>query len=288
MFCRASAVLILISLFSGPSSAQELASPQNFTFKRIGVPGASTPPKITVQIDPNEERYWITPPSSPNPRHTEPTEPEPIAVVPGDGDVLPYDWFWQVVPPNLGFPPSSRFQMALARMAAPPVGEQVPTPRLEDLQNIADEHGVDILKATIGTRISPALVLAVIGVESSGRTDAVSTAGATGLMQLMPGTAERFGVSDREDATENISGGVAYLNWLMEEFEADPLLSLAGYNAGENAVKEHAGVPPYGETRAYVPKVLAAWNVARNLCLTPPELMTDGCVLAVREVRNNE
>ena len=67
---------------------------------------------------------------------------------------------------------------------------------------------------------------------------------------------------------------------LMERFEGDPILALAGYNAGENSVTKHDGVPPYAETRDYVPKVLAAWTVARGLCLTPPQLVSDGCVFA--------
>ncbi len=70
----------------------------------------------------------------------------------------------------------------------------------------------------------------------------------------------------------------AYLDWLLKEFKRDPLLALAGYNAGEGAVKKHKGVPPYAETRAYVPKVVAAWQVARTLCMTLPKYVTDGCV----------
>ena len=97
-------------------------------------------------------------------------------------------------------------------------------------------------------------------------------------MQLIPATADRFGVTNALDASQNIKGGVAYLDWLLKEFGGDPILALAGYNAGENAVKKHAGVPPYAETRDYVPKVLAAFAVARNLCRTPPELVSDGCV----------
>jgi soluble lytic murein transglycosylase-like protein len=91
-------------------------------------------------------------------------------------------------------------------------------------------------------------------------------------------------VADATDPAQNIKGGVAYLGWLMERFDRDPILSLAGYNAGENSITEHQGVPPFAETRAYVPKVLAAWKVARGLCLTPPELMTDGCVFAVNGI----
>lgn len=128
--------------------------------------------------------------------------------------------------------------------------------------------------------MSPALVLAVIAVESAGKVDAVSGAGAQGLMQLMPATAERFGVEDSLIPAENILGGVKYLNWLMDEFDRDPILVLAGYNAGEGSVRTYEGVPPFEETRDYVPKVLAAFQVARGLCQTPPELITDGCVFA--------
>lgn len=66
----------------------------------------------------------------------------------------------------------------------------------------------------------------------------------------------------------------------MGEFDRDPILVLAGYNAGEGSVRKHAGVPPFAETRDYVPKVLAAFQVAQGLCLTPPELISDGCVFA--------
>ena len=111
---------------------------------------------------------------------------------------------------------------------------------------------------------------------------------ATALAALTQGpdgtqvAAPRLGVADSANPVDNIRGGVAYLDWLMKEFDRDPLMVLAAYNAGENAVKSNGGVPPYAETRAYVPKVLAAWSVARGLCVTPPELVTDGCVFAVK------
>ena len=117
-----------------------------------------------------------------------------------------------------------------------------------------------------------------MSVESSGRVDAVSSAGAQGLMQLMPDTASRFGVIDSTVPKQNIAGGIKYLDWLMGEFANDPILVLAGYNAGEGSVRKHAGVPPFAETRDYVPKVLAAFQVAKGLCKTPPELISDGCV----------
>ena len=143
------------------------------------------------------------------------------------------------------------------------------------MQAIAQTYGTEILKATIGTKVSPALVLAVMGIESGGRPDAVSSAGATGLMQLIPDTAKRFGVKDATDPVQNIKGGVAYLDWLMQQFNRDPIMVLAAYNAGEGAVAANGGVPPYAETRDYVPKVLAAWQVAQGLCLSPPELVSD-------------
>ena len=141
-----------------------------------------------------------------------------------------------------------------------------------------DDIRAHIRTASTRYRIDPDLIEAIIQVESSFRDDAVSPAGATGLMQLMPDTAIRFGVTDAFEAPQNIAGGVKYLDWLMQEFENDAVLALAGYNAGEGAVRSHQGVPPFPETRDYVPKVLAAYQVARSLCMTPPELITDGCV----------
>lgn len=151
-------------------------------------------------------------------------------------------------------------------------------PCLQTLYTISQAHGFEILKATIGKKVSPALVLAVIAVESARKSDAVISAGAQGLMQLMPATATRSGVSDVSIPAQNISGGVAYLDWLMGEFANDPILVLAAFNAGEGAVRKNNGVPPYSETRDYVPKVLAAFQVAHGLCVTPPQLATDGCV----------
>ncbi|WP_369681676.1 lytic transglycosylase domain-containing protein [Shimia sp. CNT1-13L.2] len=193
-----------------------------------------------------------------------------------------YDWFWEEVSPQMSESGPGRLATALQHLSTPPEGKGVSAPRLQALQKIAQAHARDILIATVGTDVSPALVLAVIAVESGGDGSAVSGAGAEGLMQLMPVTAERFGVSDSFAADENIKGGVAFLDLLMKTFERDPILVLAGYNAGENAVKQAQGVPEYAETRDYVPKVLAAYAVARGLCRTPPELISDGCVFVTQ------
>ncbi|MEQ6248628.1 transglycosylase SLT domain-containing protein [Sulfitobacter sp. HNIBRBA3233] len=189
-----------------------------------------------------------------------------------------YDWFWTKVSPEAAKAGPGRLEEAMTALAA--ASTRVPAPRLQQMQDIARSHGVDILRSSIGTRVSPALALAVISVESSGKPDAVSGAGAQGLMQLMPDTASRFGVKDSLAPQENIAGGIKYLDWLMGEFGDDPILVLAGYNAGEGSVRKHAGVPPFAETRDYVPKVLAAFQVAKGLCKTPPQLISDGCVFA--------
>ena len=100
------------------------------------------------------------------------------------------------------------------------------------------------------------LVHAVIHAESFYNPHAVSSAGAVGLMQLMPGTAQRYGVTNRQDPRQNISGGVRYLKDLLEMFNGNVELAVAAYNAGENAVKKHGNrIPPYQETKHYVRKV---------------------------------
>ena len=257
----------------------------DFTFKRVGVPQAAGK-RINVQIDPDAEIFRITPGSEPR----RPGDPLPEAVlqnpvVPVPSGPSPFDWYWEAVSPSVGVDPAVRFGLAMNVLQQN--SQKVRTPRLQSLQKIVEKHGIDILASTIGTQVSPALVLAVISVESAGQTDALSHAGAQGLMQLMPATAERFGVNDRLDPKQNIKGGVDYLDWLLKEFNRDPILALAGYNAGEGAVTKHSGVPPFNETRAYVPKVLAAWNLARGLCLTRPMLISDGCVFVRQSAQSD-
>lgn len=108
----------------------------------------------------------------------------------------------------------------------------------------AREYGVD-----------EAVVRAVIHAESAFDAKARSHVGAQGLMQLMPATAARFGVSNAYDASQNIRGGVKYLAWLLKRFDGDLTLAAAGYNAGEGAVDKYDGVPPYKETQRYVQRV---------------------------------
>lgn len=117
------------------------------------------------------------------------------------------------------------------------------------------EHLISITAAKYG--VSPSLVKAVIQAESGYNPKAVSKAGASGLMQLMPGTAKHLNVADSFDPRQNVDGGVRYLKFLLDTFKGDVTLALAAYNAGLGKVARYGGVPPYEETRNYVNRVLA-------------------------------
>lgn len=106
--------------------------------------------------------------------------------------------------------------------------------------------------------LDPALVTGVIETESGFDPRAVSSAGAKGLMQLMDGTARGLGVKDPFDPMENVLGGARLLRQLLDRYRGDVRLALAAYNAGAGAVDAHGGIPPYGETQRFVPRVLAA------------------------------
>jgi hypothetical protein len=243
--------LALILVVPQPVAAQN----SDFTFKRMKVPKKATTKYLKRMLG----------------QGTEPVR--------GPSSKDHANWFWQSVSPSLSAP-SRTMQQALQRMAEQPGKARGFRPSRDRVQQIVAAHGSNILQATIGTNVSPALVLAIISVESGGKASAVSPKGATGLMQLMPATAKRFDVTNRADPVQNITGGTKYLNWLYREFRGDPILMLAAYNAGENAVKRADGVPAYAETRQYIPKVVGAWDVARSLCITPPKYATDGCVFS--------
>ncbi len=116
-------------------------------------------------------------------------------------------------------------------------------------------YSSEIAAAARDFGVDEAIVRAIIHAESAYNPNALSRVGAQGLMQLMPGTARRFGVSNAFDASQNIRGGVKYLAWLLKRFNGNLTLAAAGYNAGEGAVDKYKGVPPYSETQRYVVRV---------------------------------
>jgi soluble lytic murein transglycosylase-like protein len=146
------------------------------------------------------------------------------------------------LPPASGSPGVTRPALA-TRLTAP-------APVFSLIQRLAQQYSVD-----------PHLVRAIITVESNFDPHAVSRAGAQGLMQLMPDTAARYRVEDPFDPHANIEGGIRYLRDLLRLFPSDLRHVLAAYNAGEGAVQQYGGIPPYPETQRYVERVLALYGV---------------------------
>ncbi|HYY96732.1 MAG TPA: lytic transglycosylase domain-containing protein [Pyrinomonadaceae bacterium] len=129
------------------------------------------------------------------------------------------------------------------------------------------DASVDRLLVESGTRngVDPVLLYAIMHRESSFRRMAVSPKGARGLMQLMPATAARFGVSNIFDPRQNIEGGARYVRFLLDTFDGDVRLALAGYNAGEGAVMKYGNrVPPYSETLEYVRRIYERYELMRD------------------------
>lgn len=122
-------------------------------------------------------------------------------------------------------------------------------------------HDALIVESSIRYRIDPLLIYAQMHQESSFKIKATSHKGASGLMQLMPGTARRFGVTKIYDPKQNIDAGVRYMRWLLDLFEQDVVLALAGYNAGEGAVLKYGrNIPPYRETQEYVRRITSRYH----------------------------
>lgn len=127
------------------------------------------------------------------------------------------------------------------------------------------EYDELIERVSNAVTLDPALIKSVMQAESAFNPQALSKKGAQGLMQLMPGTARRYGVTQILDPQQNVLAGSRYLRDLMRQFDGDVRLALAGYNAGENAVLKYGGIPPFAETQHYVQKVLQLYKAYRNL-----------------------
>jgi soluble lytic murein transglycosylase-like protein len=156
----------------------------------------------------------------------------------------------RAVDPGDQLPPGDT-QGAIAAQA------EAETLRIDGAWSVAAGRFAPLLAAAADRyALDRALLAAVAKVESNFDPFAVSPRGACGILQLMPGTAKRFGVTNIFDAAQNIDGGARYLRFLLDRFAGRVDLALAGYNAGEGAVDRHRGIPPFAETRGYVLKVL--------------------------------
>ncbi len=126
-----------------------------------------------------------------------------------------------------------------------------------------DKYNRFIEEVSINNGVPPALVKAVIQAESGFDPDAVSSRGAIGLMQVMPGTADMVGISDPYHPLDNIQAGVKYLKDMLDMFNGNEMLAVAAYNSGPRKVKKYGGVPPYRETRRYVKRVFAYYRSSK-------------------------
>jgi len=166
-------------------------------------------------------------------------------------------------PPEVTAPPAETTNEttfnALVQQLAPALGIALPEMPTEP-ETITLQIEREIQRAAINHNLDPELIRALIRAESNFRPDAVSSAGAMGLMQLMPRTAASLGVTDPFDIAQNIDGGSRYLRRMLDLFNGDTHLALAAYNAGAGAVRQHGGIPPFRETQAFVPRVHDFWN----------------------------
>ncbi len=137
------------------------------------------------------------------------------------------------------------------------------------------DHDIDliILHAAAQNGLDPRLLHAVIWQESRYKRDAKSGAGAQGLMQMIPATAKRFNCDNAYDPQANVAAGAKYLRWLLERFDGDVTLALAGYNAGEGSVDKYNGIPPFNETQNYVRVIIAHYGQTYHPLLTPTQAL---------------
>ncbi len=159
----------------------------------------------------------------------------------------------------------------LVEAEAPSAPAASATPTLTRAALASPEIRSLIDAAARAEHVEPAFIYAVMSAESAFNPAAISAKGAAGLMQLMPETATRYGVSDRLDPRASTFAGARYLHDLLDQFDGDKALALAAYNAGEAAVaRYHSTIPPYAETLSYVPRVMALYQLQSGRAVAPP------------------
>jgi soluble lytic murein transglycosylase-like protein len=151
-----------------------------------------------------------------------------------------------------------------AAAAPAPVAAIPPTNDATGVLDLPNGFGPIVQQAAAKYGVDPALIAGVIETESNFNPGAVSRAGARGLMQLMPGTARGLGVQDANDPLQNVLGGAKLLGQMLDKYHGNTELALAAYNAGAGNVDKYGGIPPFSETRRYVPTVLAAYERFRQ------------------------
>lgn len=168
---------------------------------------------------------------------------------------------------NQAFTPAVQAQVKL-EVNANPGEDYLPA----DIPSSGDRN-LDLIIFHAGERygVDPRFVHAVIWQESKYKVRARSGAGAQGLMQMIPATARRFGCNDVYNSEENVNAGTRYLRWLLERFNGNIALALAGYNAGEGAVNKYNGVPPYSETQNYVRIITGRYGKLYHPLLSPEQ-----------------
>ncbi len=241
----------IVPLPVAPSAAPNAASPGAAPGARPAVPAAEPPaaPKDEPPPDPGlmgagAHLSSLGPLPAARGRATAIPTTDPAAFMPG----RPGSPLFRRLPASL---PASGTE-GFAGWSAAGMAADAPAA----IREIVNRHAVDL-------QLDPDLVLAMIAVESRFRPDAVSPKNAAGLMQLIPATARRFGVVDVFDPEDNILGGMRYLRWLLDNFQGDVTKAVAAYNAGEGAVEQHGGVPPYPETQNYVRRIRATYSLDR-------------------------
>lgn len=254
-------LITILSVILGLTTGDFYESAAEAGFLKNGVrPGERVRPGFVRAPAPGSPAR-IRPPGS-----AAPEQPAPAAPVQRR---TRHDWFWTAHSTAKAAAGGARWTEALLTMQARRTRGEVLV-HVDTIRAIRAAWGPQVEAAARARNLSETLLLAVIAVESGGKSGARSPKGAQGLMQLIPATAARFGVADAYEPSANIAGGAAYLDWLLKEFDGDVLLALAGYNAGENAVHRHEGVPPYSETRDYVVLVMDAVAAAGSLCDEAP------------------